>query len=174
MGTNQKRRTGNRQQLVLLLVIALLVPAAWYYYRWEHVPEGEVSLYFQDSAGKASAVFSLEVAATPEQRQQGLMFRKELATRHGMIFLFPAEKTQSFWMKNTYISLDMIFLDKNLKVVGILQHVPVLNESGRGVPAQSQFVIEVAAGTVEREGITEGAVARFEGPGIERFMYKVI
>ncbi|HHL32023.1 MAG TPA: DUF192 domain-containing protein [Oceanospirillales bacterium] len=63
--------------------------------------------------------FSVEVADTDQTRQQGLMYRESMANNAGMLFIFPRQRIQAFWMENTLIPLDIIYFDKNLKLVSI-------------------------------------------------------
>lgn len=107
--------------------------------------------------------FHVEVADTPAKRTMGLQYRKELGEDRGMIFLFPAEAPQTFWMKNTPISLDMIFIGQNGKIVGILEQTVPFSLDSRSVAAPSQFVLEVKGGLAERYGIRAGDRVRFEG-----------
>jgi uncharacterized membrane protein (UPF0127 family) len=100
---------------------------------------------------------SMEVADTPAKRAKGLMDRTVLAPDAGMIFVFEREAMQSFWMKDTYIALDMVFVSGARKVVGVLRDVPPLTESSRAVKTPSRYVIELNAGFCAREGIVEGA-----------------
>jgi len=65
--------------------------------------------------------FYVEIADTPAKRELGLQYRRELAADRGMIFLFPREAEQTFWMKNTPIPLDMIFIASDFKIVGIAE-----------------------------------------------------
>jgi uncharacterized protein len=88
------------------------------------------------------------------------MYRKTLAERAGMLFIFPSERQNTFWMKNTYLSLDMVFADKSGRVVGVLEDVPPLNEEPRSVGAQSLYVLEFAAGTARKYGILVGSTMR--------------
>ena len=90
------------------------------------------------------------------------MYRRSLAKDAGMIFVFPEERENSFWMKNTYISLDMVFVGRDMKVVGVLHDVPPLNELPRSVSKPSMYVVEFAAGTMKRLGIGEGALLQLE------------
>jgi uncharacterized membrane protein (UPF0127 family) len=85
------------------------------------------------------------------------MFRKSLGENEGMLFLFPREQPLSFWMKNTFISLDMIFVSSDWRVVGVVKNVPPLTEDRRMVEGASQYVLEFAAGTAERNNIQSGS-----------------
>jgi uncharacterized membrane protein (UPF0127 family) len=92
------------------------------------------------------------------------MYRRSLAEDAGMIFVFPEERNHSFWMKNTYIPLDMVFVDKDMKVVGLLSDVPPLNLAPRTVGKPSLYVLEFAAGTMKRYGVGEGATLKVGSP----------
>src|SRR5262245_64251218 len=71
--------------------------------------------------GGRQLTFQVEVADTPAKRELGLQYRRDLAVDRGMIFLFPAESVDSFWMKNMPIPLDMMFISKDRKIVGIVE-----------------------------------------------------
>jgi uncharacterized protein len=97
------------------------------------------------------------VAANDQQRQKGLMYVKNMPELEGMLFLFPEQQELSFWMRNTYISLDMLFLDQNFVVKGILPKVPILNDQPRGINEPTKFVVELNAGIAEKYKIVQGA-----------------
>ena len=118
-----------------------------------------VELHFLLSKSKKSKSFFLELADTEALRRRGLMFRKELGEDRGMIFVFEEEQPRTFWMKDTYIPLDMIFLDDELRVVGILRDVPPFTKKPRGVDKPSKYVIELNAGSCAKHGIEVGARA---------------
>jgi uncharacterized membrane protein (UPF0127 family) len=109
-------------------------------------------------AGVETPPFRLEVCANDGERAMGLMYRRSLPQDAGMIFVFPQERENSFWMKNTYIPLDMVFVGKDMKVVGILHDVPPLNELPRTIGKPSMYVLEFASGTMKRYGVESGAV----------------
>jgi len=112
--------------------------------------------------------FRVEIADTPAKREMGLQYRRELASDRGMLFLFPSEARQSFWMKNTPITLDMIFIDRERKIVGIVENSAPFSLEPRSVAAPSQFVLEINGGLARRYGIRTGDRVRFEGLQSER------
>lgn len=124
------------------------------------VPTVDLTLSNSD---KTLETFSVELASNNQERSKGLMFRRELGAKAGMLFLFPEERRLSFWMKNTLIPLDMIFISKDWRVVGVVENAPPLTEEPRGVEALSQYVLEVAGGTCARIGIATGARVNVDG-----------
>ena len=107
--------------------------------------------------------FVVEVADTPSKREMGLQYRRDLAADRGMIFLFPAESQQSFWMKNTPLPLDMIFINRERKIVGIVEQTAPFSLDPRSVGAPSQYVLEINGGLAKRHAIKAGDVVRFDG-----------
>ena len=104
----------------------------------------------------------VEVADTSAKRSLGLQYRNELGEEQGMLFLFPSEGAQSFWMKNTPLPLDMIFISSDLKIVGIIHQAVPFSTNSLTVPAPSQFVLEIKGGLSRRKGIEVGNNVRFE------------
>jgi uncharacterized membrane protein (UPF0127 family) len=80
-----------------------------------------------------------------------------------MVFVFPEEREHAFWMKNTYIPLDMLFVSKDLTIVGVLENVTPLTETRRTVGKPSTYVVELAGGMAQRAGIRAGDKIRFDG-----------
>lgn len=99
----------------------------------------------------------VETVATPEKRNFGLMYRKDLPESQGMLFLFPREQRLSFWMKNTFLPLDIIFINSAQTIVHIAANTKPFSEEPipSGFPAQ--FVLEVNAGFCQRHGIAIGS-----------------
>jgi uncharacterized membrane protein (UPF0127 family) len=100
--------------------------------------------------------FSVEIADNDAERAKGLMFRKELPEGHGMLFDFKQDQDVAFWMENTYIPLDMIFIRGDGRILRIEQNATPL--STRQIPSGGPVrgVLEVIAGTVRRDGIMPG------------------
>ena len=100
-----------------------------------------------------------EVADTPEARERGLMFRTELEDGRGMVFVFEEEGARGFWMRDTYIPLDIAYLDRTQRIVDIQQMEPHVEE-----PYESEhpamFALEVPQGWLEARGIEVGDQAR--------------
>lgn len=122
-----------------------------------------VEVAFVSDAGTSSPSFAVEVVADQGDRSQGLMYRKHLESDKGMLFVFPHEAVQSFWMKNTYIPLDMVFVSRDFEVVGALENIPPLTETPRRVNRPSLYVLEFAAGTAKKFAITEGVKLTVKG-----------
>jgi uncharacterized protein len=100
--------------------------------------------------------FSVEVMRTDEERERGLMFRKELAEGRGMLFDFRPEQNVSMWMKNTLIPLDMIFIQSDGRILRIAENTQVESETIIPSGGPVRGVLEVIAGTAKKLGIRPG------------------
>lgn len=119
-------------------------------------------IVFLESKDKPAEI-QVEVAERNRERARGLMFRKQMPEDKGMIFLFHEPEVHQFWMHNTCIPLDMLFVDKDGVIVGIEENVPTMNDSTYSVPCPSSYVIEVNAGYCRRHGIVAGQRIRLDG-----------
>jgi uncharacterized protein len=99
---------------------------------------------------------AVEIVSTPEAVTRGLMYRTELPDGHGMLFVFREEKDQRFWMKNTLIPLDMIFIGADQVIVGIHPNAVPLSTATVGVGRPSRWVLEVPGGWSARSGVASG------------------
>ena len=109
-----------------------------------------------DTVAGGHYTFKVEVAETPEQRAQGLMFRQQLAGDAGMLFLFGSSEVRAMWMKNTLIPLDMLFIDETGKIVRIEQRTVPHSERAIVSGGPVAAVLEVNAGTASRLMIKPG------------------
>ena len=110
-------------------------------------------------------VVHVELAADEENRQQGLMYRDQLRPGTGMLFLFPEDGEYPFWMKNTRIPLDMIWIDSGRRIAHIAHDVPPCEvEDCPSYPphARARYVLEVSAGVAKAHALKDGDVLRFE------------
>lgn len=105
---------------------------------------------------KSAPKVSVELASKPREVERGLMYRKAMADDRGMLFRLSERKVQTFWMQNTCISLDMMFIDDDGTIVGISEAARPLDESIRSVACPSAWVLEVNAGWSRKYGIKPG------------------
>ena len=108
-------------------------------------------------------VVQVEVARTDPQRARGLMFRQDLPRDHGMLFVFDETADQSFWMRNTLIPLDLIYLGDDRRVVGVVANAEPRSESLRTVGTPSRYVVEVSGGEAAAHAVGSGTRAVFLG-----------
>jgi len=101
-------------------------------------------------------VFAVEMALTPEQQAKGLMYRRSLPEGQGMLFDFQREQPTSFWMKNTYIPLDMIFIRGDGRILRIAENTVPLSEALVPSGGPVRAVLEVSGGTARKLGIAPG------------------
>jgi len=108
----------------------------------------------------------VEVAADDPTREQGLMFRDRMAEDRGMIFLFPASGVYPFWMKNTIIPLDMIWIDDARRVLSVAHDVPPCKADpcpSYPPAGAARYVLETAAGVAKKHRVEAGSALKFEG-----------
>jgi uncharacterized protein len=114
-----------------------------------------VRAYFLTPTGRRSPTMTLEVADTPEKQARGLMNRIQLPPHHGMLFAFPEVERRGFWMKNTYIPLDIAWLDESGLVLDIHQMQPH-DETMHRPMSPAKFAVELRAGTLASYGARLG------------------
>ena len=110
-------------------------------------------------------VYRVEIAATPESRAQGLMYRESLADGRGMLFLFPKPSVEGFWMKNCNFPIDIVWMDANRKVIFVSAHTPPCKEDPcptYGPRTESFFVLEIPDGAAAKDKAGVGSTLKFE------------
>lgn len=105
----------------------------------------------------AATTLTVELATTPAQHARGLMFRTMLPDTAGMLFVFTRDVSGAFWMKNTYIPLDIAYIDANCVVMGVVYGQP-LDLTPLDPPSPYRFVLEIAGGWFERHNMAPGAL----------------
>jgi hypothetical protein len=116
------------------------------------------------STGSGDRSFSIEIADTSAEREAGLMFRQTMADDHGMLFVFERTAEVEFWMKNTPMALDLVFVGEDGRIKAIRRGEPeseAIISPGQPV----RFVLELKAGTASRDGIKEGDLLRHPAIG---------
>jgi uncharacterized protein len=146
----QSRFNLHRAALAALFVIAFApgLPAV------EHAPFKHARLKIETKTGPV--LLDVEVADTEQQREHGLMFRRQLPEAHGMIFLFGDEHEITMWMKNTYIPLDMVFIGENWQIVHIARDAEPLSMSIIPSVRPASRVLEILAGQADKLGLKPG------------------
>lgn len=112
--------------------------------------------------GRPEVRVSVEIARTEEERRRGLMWRQHIPENAGMLFLFEDDEIHEFWMKNTLIPLDMIFIQADLTVAGVVENAAPKTTKGRSIDVPSRHVLEVNGGFARAHGIAAGTRVRFE------------
>lgn len=131
------------------------------------VPQGppftkEGALAFVGANGQDTlSLIDIEIVDTEAEITTGLMYRRSMPANAGMLFIFDRPEPRSFWMKNTYIPLDIIFIDDLQKIVTIQSNTRPLSEASVPSSRPAQYVLEVNAGFCQQHGITEGAFVSF-------------
>ncbi len=122
----------------------------------------KIVTFYGDNVKKL-CIFKVEIASTPVEHEMGLMFRKSLDKNAGMLFIYSKEEIQFFWMKNTFIPLDIIFIDSNFTVVDAYRNAKPHDETTIASKAAARFVLEINAGIADRCRIKAGVKVRFSG-----------
>ncbi len=123
------------------------------------VKEGELQFFKENNIVK---VIEIEIANTVKEIQQGLMYRQKMDENKGMLFIFPNMQPRGFWMKNTLISLDIIYVDADKTIVSIQKNTTPLSEQNLPSDNDAQYVIEVNAGFSDRYGLKAGDKVDFQ------------
>ena len=123
------------------------------------VPVGHVSFPESPDAPR----LEVELMLTNQHQERGLMYRKSLADDKGMLFVWSTPTVHTFWMHNTCIPLDMLFIDRENFIAGIVENAPTLNDEPRSVDCAALYVLEVNAGWSRRHGVAPGQRVVIEG-----------
>jgi hypothetical protein len=125
------------------------------------VKEGELAL-LDPASKKVLLKLDIEIAEVPAERQQGLMYRKTMSDKQGMLFLFEYPEEQSFWMHNTYIPLDIIYLNEKLEIVSIQKNAQPQNDKPLPSGKPAQYVLEINGGLSDKLGLKPGVKAAWQ------------
>jgi uncharacterized membrane protein (UPF0127 family) len=156
-----------RKSLLAIVAIVVIVGALGFYLGMPQssadqamrLPVDPTPLVAETAAGERS--FTIEVADDPSERSAGLMFRESMDDDHGMLFVFPETKPVAFWMRNTPMPLDIVFIGEDGKVLDVLPGEPFSEALiSPGTTVQVRFVLELKRGIAEKAGIMDGGAIR--------------
>ncbi|MFO7793708.1 MAG: DUF192 domain-containing protein [Candidatus Nanohaloarchaea archaeon] len=141
---------------ILLIFLSIVLGISLYDSPQELPKEDRAEIIFENHS------FDVEIADTPEEREKGLMNRENVGENEGMLFVYEEEDYRSFWMKNTFIPLDIIFLDSNLEVINIEKANPEPNTSDDNLQryrseSPAQYVLEINQNRSEEIGLEKGS-----------------
>jgi len=122
--------------------------------------EGELYFLNQSDTSKKSKI-DIEIAEDEAKRNQGLMFRRSMADTLGMLFIFEDSRPRNFWMKNTYIPLDIIFVNEKQEIVTIRENTVPFSEASISSDGDAKYVVEVDAGFAQNHNMKKGDRIRF-------------
>ena len=124
-------------------------------------PQGQL-VFVQHGTGKVLKMITIQIADNNDERAEGLMWRRYMPENEGMLFIFDDEEPLTFWMKNTYIPLDMVFADKSGNIVSIYPEATPLSEASISSVEPAQYVVEANGGFCAKYGINVGDKIEFE------------
>lgn len=132
-------------------------------YDFDNPPEFRKDGELQFINDNDSVIFGIdmELATCEEEHARGLMYRKQMDENKGMLFIFQNEGIRSFWMRNTIIPLDIIYINADKKVVSIAKNAKVLDETSLPSEAPAMYVVEINAGLCDKYGIVKGTEISF-------------
>jgi len=116
--------------------------------------EGQLSI--MDSLGQPKAQFDIEFARDDYERETGLMYRKTMKDNQAMLFIFQDEQPRYFWMKNTYMPLDIIYINTGKKIVSIAKNAQPMDETSLPSRLPAQYVLEIKAGLSDDYALQKG------------------
>jgi len=116
--------------------------------------EGIAAFYSKDGAEKCS--FDIEIADTPETLTNGLMYRDSMAVNKAMLFIFDKSEQRSFWMKNTYLPLDIIYISEDSTIVSVSENTTPFSEQTVMSKGPALYVLEINAGLYKQFGLETG------------------
>ena len=121
--------------------------------------EGELSIFKKDSL---LVNLDIEFAETDYEVQTGLMYRDSMEEKQGMLFIFPDVRVHSFYMKNTAIPLDIIFIDENLQIASFQENAKPFDETGLSSLVPIKYVLEINAGLSEKWNLEVGDQIKYQ------------
>ncbi len=172
---NKDTKRGMKKRVRIIIFLLLLSVMAFGYFQFIKKPpietdsdnekiifqkQGELSFLSQEN--KVISKLDIEIAATEYTREKGLMARATMEENQGMLFIFDYQKVENFWMKDTILPLDMIFVDEDLQIVHIAYDAVPFSEAQISSEKPALYVVEVNAGYCKKFNIEAGAKIQFQ------------
>ncbi|MCB5265762.1 MAG: DUF192 domain-containing protein [Candidatus Cloacimonetes bacterium] len=120
------------------------------------------TLQFHSPAGELKAEFDIEIVQKEAELLRGLKFRDKMLANQGMLFIFEYVDYNSFWMQDTYLSLDMVFIDQDYKVIHIARDTPPFSEELISPPSPNKYVLELLAGSADKYNLKEKDIVSWQ------------
>lgn len=163
---SQKKVTGNIPAIYRITVLIIITAAALYFIFLHGCNQGNNpdeeymfkkngELTFNNPSGTLITI-DIQIARTEFDRQLGLMFRKSMNENQGMLFIFPDNRVRSFWMRNTEIPLDIIFVDSTKTILNIARNTTPYSDNSYSSTGPAKYVVEVNGGFTDRHNIAPG------------------
>jgi len=149
----------NKKEIIVIIVLVLLALGFSYWYNNGSIFGEITSVCFEERC------FAVEIADSDEERRIGLMFRESLGLDNGMLFIFEEERNYLFWMKDTFIPLDIIWINKEREVIFVANAVPCLTDGECNLInpiRKALYVLEVNSGIVNEIGLKVGDKVDFK------------
>lgn len=172
---NQTTKSSTGRNIFIAIIAVILIATAYFIFtdqQDETVAKGdsgrfisqeemikfnkEGELTFRSSDGEFIKKIDIEIAENDHERADGLMMRFKLEDTQGMLFIFEYDTIQSFWMRNTFVPLDMIFVNKNNEIVTIHKNTEILSDQSYRSTSPALYVVEVHAGFTDKYNIKTG------------------
>lgn len=154
MGKSKSKNLPKNKIILLILFLFLFIISAYLLINRKNTLPSEIKVTISDYK------YYLEVADTSKERQVGLSNRQNICVNCGMLFIFPKEGTYSFWMKDTHIPLDIIWLDKEFKIVKISTALETNSENRYTNQDKAKYVIELNANEVFKRDLKVGDIVQ--------------
>lgn len=123
----------------------------------------EGNLVFLNAEKDTIRRVDIEIADNDQERTQGMMYRTSMSYDKAMLFIMPYERPQSFWMRNTKMSLDIMYVNGDMEIVTIYKHTQPYSDSPIPSFKKAKYVVETAAGFCDKFGIKEGNFIKYAG-----------
>lgn len=169
MAHQKKNKKGIIIAAVLLLALSLYILKPILYDSWKSAPKivensitmepqfsKEGNLVFLNAENDSIKSVEIEIADNDQARTQGMMFRSAMSFDRAMLFIMQYEREQSFWMRNTKMSLDILYVNGDMEIVTIYKHTQPYSNSPIPSFKRAKYVVETAAGFCDKFGIEEG------------------